>query len=113
MDIEGRLVLCNAPPEAADRLARALVEERLAACVNLIPKVTSIYRWEGKLCCEEEVTLLIKTAADRLPALTEAIRRLHPYELPEVIALALEPNEGEERYLRWLVSETRVNKGAG
>jgi periplasmic divalent cation tolerance protein len=105
--IEPRLVLCNCPESAAEIIAQRLVEERLAACVNVIRNVTSIYRWEGKLCMDSEHSLLIKTMSDRLPALTNRIRELHPYSLPEVISLALQSDEGEPRYLAWLAAETR------
>lgn len=110
--IEPRLVLCNCPESAAESIAQRLVEERLAACVNIIPKVTSFYRWQGKLCKDSEQTLLIKTMADRLPALTHRIRELHPYSLPEVISLTLQTDEGEPRYLAWLEAETRSDTRA-
>lgn len=102
------LVLCNAPPEAALRLARELVERRLAACVNVVPGVTSVYRWEGSLHEDQESTLLVKTRAALVDALTSAIRELHPYEVPEVIAVPLEPGAGNPAYLAWVLDETRA-----
>lgn len=105
-----RVVLCNAPPDAAERLARMLVERRLAACVNVLPQIVSFYRWEGALTRDAESTLLIKTRASRVPALTEALVAEHPYDVPEVIALPIAPGEGNPAYLAWVLAET---KGAG
>lgn len=100
-----RMVLCNAPPDRAEEIARTVLEGRLAACVNILPGVVSLYWWEGKLCRDGESTLLIKTRADRLDALTEAIRAAHPYAVPEVIALAVEPGEGNAAYRAWVTAE--------
>lgn len=95
------LVLCTCPEDVvAARIATALVEERLAACVNRIPRMVSTYRWEGKVKTDTEALLLIKTAGSLLEALTQRIEELHPYELPEVIALPIAG--GSERYLAWL-----------
>jgi periplasmic divalent cation tolerance protein len=86
--------------EDAERIARALVEGGLAACVNVVPAVTSIYRWKGKLEREEERLLVIKTRAERFEALREALVALHPYDVPEVLALPV--SAGHEPYLEWL-----------
>jgi periplasmic divalent cation tolerance protein len=86
--------------EDAERIARALVERRLAACVNVVPGVVSVYRWKGEIRRDEERLLLIKTRFERLAALREAIVALHPYEVPELVALPLEA--GHEPYLAWL-----------
>jgi periplasmic divalent cation tolerance protein len=86
--------------EDAERIGRALVEGGLAACVNVLPAVTSIYRWKGKLEQEEERLLVIKTRADRFEALREALVALHPYEVPEVLALPVAA--GHAPYLEWL-----------
>jgi len=100
------LVISNLPDRAsADRLAQALVERRLAACVNILAPCRSVYRWPGALESAEEHTLLIKTTADRYSALEEAIRGLHPYELPEILAVPL--SAGLPDYLAWVVAETR------
>jgi len=95
------VVLCTCPegPPAA-RLAEALVAERLAACVNRLPGVVSIFRWEGQVQQDSETLLLIKTTQARLPALTERIRSLHPYELPEVVAVPV--LGGLDEYLDWV-----------
>lgn len=95
------VVLVTAPDaETAARLARTLVEEKLAACGNVVPAVRSIYRWEGKLCDEQEALLVLKAPAQRFPELRDRILALHPYQLPEVIALRVE--EGSEGYLAWI-----------
>ena len=101
-----RVVLSTAPPAAAEQIARALVDERVAACVNLLPGAVSIYRWKGAVQRDEEVLLVIKTRDDKLPALREAIRRVHPYEVPELVALAPEAAEGDDAYARWVDEET-------
>lgn len=100
------LVLTNlADAGSADRLARALVEQRLAACVNMLPAVRSIYRWNDAVEEAAEVTLLIKTTAARYAELEQAILALHPYELPEVIAVPV--SAGLPGYLGWIANETR------
>lgn len=97
-----RVVLCNAPPAAATTIAEALVRERLAACVNVIAGVTSVYEWKGAVETETESTLVIKTTSARMKALTARVRELHPYELPELIALPVHPTEGITEYLGWV-----------
>ncbi|HUP23932.1 MAG TPA: divalent-cation tolerance protein CutA [Thermoanaerobaculia bacterium] len=92
--------------EEGERIARALVEERLAACVNLVPGVRSVYRWRGEVQSDAEVLLVIKTVRERFPALRARVRELHSYELPELVCI--EPSGGEEEYLAWVVAETRV-----
>jgi periplasmic divalent cation tolerance protein len=95
------LVLLTAPDaEVATRLARALVGEGLAACVNLVPGVRSIYRWQGELHDDAEVLLVAKTCADRAEALGARVRELHPYELPELVRLPL--SGGSPAYLDWV-----------
>jgi periplasmic divalent cation tolerance protein len=101
------VVLCNAPPEQAEKIARAVLEKRLAACVNVLPGVVSLYWWKGSLCRDSESTLLIKTRVALVEALTEAIRAAHPYEVPEVIALPLREGEGNAAYHAWVRDETR------
>ena len=101
-----RVAFATAPDEAvALRIARALVEERLAACANLVPGVRSIYRFRGVVEDEREVLLVIKTSADRVEALAERLRALHPYELPELVVM---PTAGGlAPYLDWVRAETR------
>jgi periplasmic divalent cation tolerance protein len=101
-----RAVLTTAPnAEVGGLIARALVEERFAACVNVIPGVRSIYRWEGEVQDDPEVVLIIKTRADRCEALAARIKDLHPYDLPEV--LVLPAVGGSTPYLAWIETETK------
>jgi len=100
------LVLTNLPDrEAALKLAKALIEARLAACVNVLGACTSVYRWQGNIEHAEEIPLLIKTTAARYAALEALIWRLHPYELPEIIAVPVA--RGLAGYLQWVADETR------
>lgn len=95
---------------SADRIAHALVAERLAACVNRLPGIQSTYRWQGQVEHANEVLLLIKTSSDQLDALTSRLRALHPYELPELIAV--EVRAGLPAYLDWVVAETTLSTAA-
>jgi periplasmic divalent cation tolerance protein len=96
-----RIVLSTAgSEEEARRIARYLVERQLAACVNIVPRVESIYRWQGRIESNQEWLLLIKTSADQFPAVRDAVRELHSYELPECIALSID--DGSSEYLDWL-----------
>jgi len=95
------LTLTSLPePQQAERLAEALVDQGLAACVNILPAVTSVYRWQGRRESAQEVLLLIKTRAAVYPTLEAAIRERHPYELPEIIAVPVE--QGLTGYLDWV-----------
>ena len=95
------VVLVTAPSaDVAATIARTLVEERLAACGNVLPGIRSIYRWEGKVQDETEVLLLLKTQRGRFAELRDRILALHPYEVPEVIALPVEA--GSDAYLDWI-----------
>jgi periplasmic divalent cation tolerance protein len=94
------LTTLGADADAA-ALARTLVDERLAACVNVLPAMTSIYRWHGRVEQDREQQVVIKTAADRLPALEARLRELHPYELPEFMVLT--PAGGSAAYLAWVL----------
>ena len=103
------LVLTNLPDRAAaERLADALIEKRVAACVNILAPCRSVYRWEGKVQHDEEHPMLIKTTPEVYPALEAAIRAGHPYELPEIIAMPVE--RGLPAYLEWVVAETAAGK---
>lgn len=101
---EHSVVLVSCPPAEAEALAGRIVEERLAACVTIVPGAWSVYRWEGKIERAEEALLVIKTASARVAALTQRVLALHSYDCPEVIALPLEA--GSPAYLRWLSAET-------
>lgn len=99
------LALSTAPDaEQAERIARALVEERLIACANLVPGLTSIYRWEGAVQAEAEVLLVMKTRRALVPRLKERLPQLHPYEVPELVVTGLV--DGLDPYCRWVRYET-------
>ena len=86
--------------ELAQTIASALVESHEAACVNIVPGIRSVYRWEGKMCNEAECLLLIKSTAEKFDSVRTRIRRLHSYEVPEIIALPI--TAGDPSYLTWL-----------
>ena len=101
------VVLCTCPAEAVEVLSRRLVEGRLVACVNVIPAVRSVYRWEGKVEEETESLLIMKTQRARLTSLIEALESEHPYDVPEVLALPVEA--GSSPYLDWVIGETKLD----
>ncbi|HEX7053929.1 MAG TPA: divalent-cation tolerance protein CutA [Burkholderiales bacterium] len=99
------LVLTNVPDRAAaERLAGMLVEQRLAACVNILAPCRSVYRWKGAVQHDEEHPMLVKTTTERYAALEAALRAAHPYELPEIVAFPVE--RGLPAYLDWVAGET-------
>lgn len=104
-----RLLLCSCPPTDADRIARLVVEERLAACVSAWP-VQSVYRWDGAVQSEPEVTLCLKTAVERVDALRERLLQLHPYELPEVLVLDVDTAASHPAYVAWVQASTRPSE---
>src|SRR5580765_1104347 len=100
------LVFTNLPDRAAaEGLADALIEKRVAACVNILAPCRSVYRWKGAVQHDEEHPMLIKTSAERYAELEAAIRAGHPYELPEIIAVPIE--RGLTAYLDWVAAETK------
>jgi periplasmic divalent cation tolerance protein len=102
---EAVIVLTNLPDrESAMKLARELVERRLAACVNVLGDISSVYRWQGRVATETEVPLLIKTRRSLYERVEAAISALHPYELPEIVAVPI--GRGLAAYLEWVVAET-------
>ena len=105
-EVQGTIVVLVTCPshEVGEQVGRSLVEEQLAACVNVVPGVTSIYRWEGKICRDPEVLLVIKTRRPRLAALIRRVKALHPYSVPEIIALPLVG--GSRPYLSWVRDST-------
>ncbi len=106
MSAEYVVVLTTLPGDADGyAMARALVDERLAACVNLLAPMESVYRWEGKLEHETERQIIIKTSRERLSALWDRVRELHPFEVPEFIVLQIA--DGNEAYLRWIGDSTK------
>jgi len=110
LDTHPVLVLTTIPASAPpDRLARLIVSERLGACVNVLPSMRSLYRWEGAIEDAAERQLVIKTSRDRLAALEARVRAEHPYAVPEFLVLPVEG--GSEAYLAWVCGETRPTGG--
>ena len=104
------IILTNLPDRAsALKLAGELVERRLAACVNVLAESTSVYRWKGGIESAAEVPVLIKTRAERYAEVEAAIRSLHPYELPEIVAVPVV--RGLDKYLEWVAGETSISIG--
>lgn len=100
------VVLATAPTrEQAEQIEENVIQERLAACVTVVPHATSVYRWEGEVHKDQEVLLIAKTRAALFPALVARVQQLHSYQVPEVIALQVV--EGAQNYLQWLARETR------
>jgi periplasmic divalent cation tolerance protein len=106
MTTDARIILSTAASrEEADRIANALVERRLAACVNVVGPMASVYRWQGKVEKADEFLLLIKTSAARFPEVAAAIRELHSYDVPECIELAV--TAGSDAYLTWIADSVK------
>ena len=100
-----RVVLTTAgSDEQAEAIARALVDRRVAACVNIVGQTCSVYRWKGEVVREEEKLLVIKTTAAQFPRLCETIREIHTYEVPEILSLPVP--EGDPAYLAWVDENT-------
>jgi periplasmic divalent cation tolerance protein len=102
------LVLLSTCPDAAtaERLARELVGASLVACVNIVPGLRSIYRWNGAVHADDETLMILKTTADRCAAVRERLAALHPYDVPEIVALPVV--DGHHPYLQWVVDSTRT-----
>ncbi|MEX0643738.1 MAG: divalent-cation tolerance protein CutA [Parvularculaceae bacterium] len=92
--------------KSADEIARALIERRLAACVNVIPGMTSTYRWKGKIEATAEIVLIVKTTAAVAPAARDLILELHPYDTPCVVALPILESASNQAFLDWIAAET-------
>lgn len=103
MSTDYQIIFCTCPDKVtAEKIAHLLIENNLAACVNIVPNITSIYRWQGEVERADEVLLLIKARQDAYLALENVIKNHHPYELPEIIAVAIE--RGLPDYLHWIDS---------
>ncbi len=101
-----KLIYVTAPSHSeAERIAETVVNERLAACANILNGVTSIFHWEGKLCREDEAVLILKTADEKTAALTARIKELHSYECPCIVVLPIEG--GNPAFLEWIQREAR------
>ena len=101
-----KIVLTNVPPDQAEEIVRTLVEEHYVACVNFYP-VQSVYFWKGKVCVDQEVTLTMKVAIHGVEALKKRIQELHPYELPEIIALDVDTQASLKEYVQFVHQETQ------
>lgn len=103
--METLLIITNCPDEAtANAIALTVIEEKLAACVNILPRVQSIYRWQGKVESTSEIPLFFKSTAAGYPALESRIKALHPYDIPEIIALPI--SRGLPAFLNWVTDES-------
>jgi len=103
-------ILCTVPTlSIAQKIATELVSCELAACCNIIPGITSIYRWQGKVETDDELLMLIKSTEENYKAIENSIKELHPYEVPEIIALPIQ--QGFDKYLHWINEVTKVNNG--
>ncbi len=100
-----KLVLSNIGPDDADGVARTLIDERFCACVNLTP-IRSVYRWEGAVHVDREVTMLIKVSEEGVEALTGRLGELHPYDLPEILVLDVDVERSLQAYVQWVRDET-------
>jgi len=100
-----RVLLCTCPPDAAEKIARGLLERKLVACVNAVSGVVSRYWWKGALQRDEETLLVMKTEAARVPEVIAALKDLHPYEVPELLSLPVDAGAGS--YLAWVREATR------
>lgn len=99
------VAITTCPNEVAQNLAQAVVEARVCACVNIIPKVKSIYHWGGEIVIDNEALLVMKTKADLSSSLEEVVKKAHPYEVPEFVVLGIE--EGAKDYLDWIAETTK------
>ncbi len=100
MENDCLIVFCTVPPEIAGDMAQSIVESKLAACCSIIPPVQSVYRWKGKVMKQAENMLVIKTLKERFGDLEKHIVRVHPYEVPEIMAVKIE--DGSSSYLDWI-----------
>jgi periplasmic divalent cation tolerance protein len=108
MDAAAAIVIFITAPtlEKGEEIARALVTQGIAACVSIVPRIKSIYSWEGRICEEEEVLLLVKSRTSLFPAIRDRVKSLHSYDVPEIIALPI--SDGLPEYLDWLNNATQV-----
>jgi periplasmic divalent cation tolerance protein len=102
-DVVALLVTCP-DQRVGEKIGRTLVEERLAACVNVVPGLISLYRWQGKLCQDREVLLIVKTRRTKFAPVARRIKTLHPYSVPEILALPIA--RGNSAYLAWVREST-------
>ncbi len=109
MEFQHAVVLITAPVEKGEEIANFIIENRLGACVNVVPKVNSTYWWKGKVERDEEALLVVKTSLKNFGRLKERVKEIHPYSVPEIIALPI--IEGNEEYLGWIDESLKEGKG--
>jgi len=103
-------VLCTVPTfSVAQKIATELVTRRLAACCNILPGITSIYRWQGKVETDDELLMIIKSTEENYKAIENSIKELHPYEVPEIISFPI--RQGFNKYLQWINEVTKADHG--
>ncbi len=102
-----RVVFCTTPLENANTIAKTLVVDRLAACVNIVPKVSSYYYWKNELCNDEESMLIIKTKKEVMPKLINKINEIHPYDTVEIVSFEIK--EGDPKYLKWISNTSKAD----
>ena len=102
------LILSTCPVDQASQLANQVVSEGYAACVNLIPKAQSIYRWQGEICQDQESLMLIKVASHTIESCIQFLKSIHPYDVPEIISLPLDATHANQDYLTWVHSMCTV-----
>ena len=101
-----QIILCTCPDiDSAKTIAKQLIEKKYAACVNIIPQVISVYRWENKVECDDEVQLIIKTQTSKFNDVADEIKRLHRYDTPEIIAMNIQ--QGDKDYLNWITESLK------
>ncbi len=103
--MEYRVIFITAPVDKGEEIARYLVEHKLAACVNIVPAVKSIYWWQGKVEEDSESLLIVKTSSEKVGELIEKVRQIHPYSVPEIVSMRIE--EGNPDYLKWIDGSLR------
>lgn len=100
-----RVVLCTTPQEKSEEIAEILLKEKLCACINIIPGIKSMYWWEDKIQTDQEDILIIKTKEELIDPLTQKIKEIHPYDIPEVIALKVKG--GNKDYIQWVLNSIK------
>lgn len=104
------VILCTVPTQnIATSIARALVEKKIAACCNILPSITSVYEWQGKVETDDELLLIIKSTEENYKLIESEIIALHPYEVPEIIVLEI--SKGSQKYLSWITEVTKASNG--
>ena len=99
------IFITTSSPDEAEKIGRALVEEKLVACANIVPSIRSIYRWQGKICDDKETLIILKTKKELFEQIEQRVKALHSYEVPEIISMPI--IEGSNEYLSWLENETK------